>query len=574
MFGNVSLPSCIYSYDVISKKGIGINALKFCEDSLWHCNQYRNALIEDRRKQLELIGEKRFLLFPDYEKQQGMIREIDSKIAAVYDAIKQANVEAGVRATGTTDQKATIRRLKTEKKALLESHKAAKTAIAQDENFKSFLADINEEANQKKKEIYAQFGDRLFWSFRLGIDKTMPSLKQFPKFRRYDGSGRLYFQFQNPKARNNPLTWERVISGKDNRIKVREEEVRVPLFSGGKRCGETSRRHMVAILYAGKTYVEVPFHMHRPLPPGVLIKECFLVRERVGTSAKWKIQFVVSSAEGFAKADRTQSHDECAIDVNWTKCDNGLLVVALYGVSSNKEEHLKLYIDEHKVNYYKKVRDLQSICKNNFNKARDNLKVWIDRAEWDNSPIPEWLVEKTKYLDKWQSARKLWSLVKHWSNNRFTGDDDIMCDLSHWMEREAHLYNWQVCQSKKFLAWRDHLYRNFFAKLRRKYSTIFIESLNLAEMKRRPDPTKDAKEATRVYRDMVSPGRLLAIAKETMTCKEVSAVNSSKQCHKCHHINDLGSQQVYTCEKCGVQWDRHENAAINLYNRGRSQDDV
>ena len=39
---------------------------------------------------------------------------------------------------------------------------------------------------------------------------------------------------------------------------------------------------------------------------------------------------------------------------------------------------------------------------------------------------------------------------------------------------------------------------------------------------------------------------------------------SSKTCHKCHHVQDIGWAEHWACGQCGTRHQRDDNAAVNL----------
>lgn len=56
---------------------------------------------------------------------------------------------------------------------------------------------------------------------------------------------------------------------------------------------------------------------------------------------------------------------------------------------------------------------------------------------------------------------------------------------------------------------------------------------------------------------------------EKFNCKykEVNEHETSKRCHKCNKINNVGSSKIYECSTCKISLDRDINAAINIYNK-------
>jgi len=49
--------------------------------------------------------------------------------------------------------------------------------------------------------------------------------------------------------------------------------------------------------------------------------------------------------------------------------------------------------------------------------------------------------------------------------------------------------------------------------------------------------------------------------------KEINEYETSKRCHCCQKINNVGSSKIYTCKSCDIKLDRDINASINIYNK-------
>lgn len=581
MFGYDSQPSRIISFDVIQTKNINIVPLKDCCDFLWMCNKYRNKLIELKRQHIDRIAAERESRYPGYGQLLKDIEAISTEITKVTGEIKSDNAATKQRNTGTPEQKNILKQLSAKRKALNEQRKAVKEKIDNTAVFKAFMEKSSNIFKTERKMENANLSSKLFWGFRLGVDRTLPS--GYPKFRGHDGSGRLFFQFQAPKG-SEPLTWDRLLSGEDNRISIRVEKRVVPLFAGkskkkngegSKKVGEKVKEYMVARLAAGdgRPVIEVPFHMpanraEQPIPEGCTVKEAYLICERVGTRYRWKLQLVVSRADGF---DKPTGEGRCGVDVNWSKMDDGsLFVAAVYGKDADGEHEDSLVLPTRYVDHYRKAELLQGIVDKDFNEAVEKLRNWLAQDEWFNVNLPVWLKDDTKTLHQWKSPRRLYVLMRKWHPNRFAGDEDIFAKMKTWLQRYNHIFNWMANQKKKFVARRDHLYRTFVADMRKKYSKAYIEKLDIAEMKKLPEVTEEMKKATRVNRDVVAPGRLLQIIRETMKYDEVNAAYSSKECHHCHKITNLTDEQEHTCEHCGAAWNRHFNAARVVFGRGES----
>ena len=62
---------------------------------------------------------------------------------------------------------------------------------------------------------------------------------------------------------------------------------------------------------------------------------------------------------------------------------------------------------------------------------------------------------------------------------------------------------------------------------------------------------------------------ILKIQCEKYNCnyKEVNEYETSKRCHICKKINNVGSSKIYKCEECKIELDRDINASINIYKK-------
>ncbi len=51
--------------------------------------------------------------------------------------------------------------------------------------------------------------------------------------------------------------------------------------------------------------------------------------------------------------------------------------------------------------------------------------------------------------------------------------------------------------------------------------------------------------------------------------KEINEYETSKRCHICNKINNVGSSKIYKCEECKISLDRDINASINIYKKDK-----
>lgn len=183
--------------------------------------------------------------------------------------------------------------------------------------------------------------------------------------------------------------------------------------------------------------------------------------------------------------------------------------------------------------------------------------------------LPEWLRERAATLRQWRSQARLAALGLAWRAERFAGDEwvfdaldwgdrpDHAPGLEGWWRHDKHMWSWETSQRVKAVNWRCDLYRNFVARLSRRYHTAYIEDCNWKDIGR-VLPAEEAVEdqAARRYRQVAAPGKL----SQTITQRfaEAVRVNPAYTTQTCH-----------MCESCGAVWDQDCNAARNLLASGQ-----
>lgn len=564
----------VYQYDV-DKSGLTEEAADYVDRQLQLCRAYRNKLIELERERRRLVNEARLQLFPHYDAVESAFLEADAAVKALLGQVSKQNSKARNKRTATPEQRAALSQARAARKVAAKRLKEVRDQLWDDETFQAELEAIEEGHGVRRKAARRWCSRELgLYSFSyVGVEDSLRDIRKGapPEFKKWDGSGRLCCQIQLNKAYWRPVTWERVLSGEDTRLRARAEG---KLTIVSIRLGSTGKGGRSPL------WVDCPIVMHRGLPEDAVVKWVYLIRRRAGlvgnrarnrTETVWsyKVCFVLSRERGFDKEDRAPS-GRVAIDVAWRgvegtahnawrQVDAG--VRAAYWVGDDGR-HGQLVIPDQKRAYYEYVEELQSRRDNLFNDMMDRLRPFVASLGDD---APEWLREVAPHLHVIRSKRRILELMDAWGDDRLPGDGEVWSAMCDWRRRELRTYRQETNQRRKFERWRKDFYRRWWAEMRRRYRTAVVEKLDLAEMRRRPLPTEERSAGLIRYRNLVSVGTFLGVA--SMDLVRTAPEFTTVRCHACGGLCDwdAAAELEHTCEHCGAHWDQDYNACHNLF---------
>lgn len=551
MFGNPSEPSCVYRYGAYAPT----TNIEIVHEQMRIGSRYRNKLCE-----IELARRaERDAFLREASGEVNAAEKALADICAEIDKIKTEIAEYRKRARKRKlppELSARRKELFAARKAARQRRNAAKKAAYKSSEFKEGLHKIDVAAIEKIKQARAESG--LYWGTYSHVEQSMKGTQKGPppKFKSYrNGEGTIAVQVQHG------LTVREAESCKDTRIRIegtgRKRILHIRVGSNGRK----------------PIWATVPFVYHRPLPEDALIKWVRVTSRRVACHFHWYVLFTVSRPSGWKKADLAPD-GVVAMDIGWRLFRDRFRVAYWVG-SDGQEGEICLpleYLDRRD-----KKNDLRKIRDEKFNAIRDKLADWIE-AKTD--ALPQWLKEDTTSLRQWKSQARLAGLVLRWSRQRFTGDEEIFPELEDWRSDDRHLYEWEVNQERKAIAWRNEQYRIIAAELSRRYRKAVIEDINLHELSDSEKATDSANNATRdgkvgdgkqAWRRMVaSVGRLKQFIKERFdSTVEVKCEWTTQDCAYCgERMNvDAAHNVVIKCPSCGVEIDQDRNAALNLLKR-------
>ncbi len=121
---------------------------------------------------------------------------------------------------------------------------------------------------------------------------------------------------------------------------------------------------------------------------------------------------------------------------------------------------------------------------------------------------------------------------------------------------------------RKILNKRNDFLHKTSTSIIKKYDYIFVEDLNLADMKKRHNLTLATID--NAYAKFIRMLEYKAKENNKKFVKVERYFPSSKKCSNCGYINNnlTLDMRKWTCPKCGTTHDRDVNSAINIRNRG------
>lgn len=441
----------------------------------------------------------------------------------------------------------------------------------------------------------------VYWGTYLMIEEAVKTACKKsltdPRFKRFDGSGRIGVQIQGGMSTGDLFT------GKSKLLQID------PLASG-QWDSRSSRRHAystvrirVGTVEQGRAplWAEFPVLIHRKLPEGV-VKSAWIHVERVGTMTRYRLQLMIE-AVAFAKRERGKG--TVALDVGWRSLPSGNLRVA-YWVDS-KGQHGSLELSAKLRTGITLSDSLRGFNDVHFEAARKVLRDWIERQK----ELPDWLTEATSHLAQWRQPRRLatvafkmaaefapdatalwqkWRVerlaalpkrdlfapvteISEWLVSQGVKNETarVAIYLSFWRMKNRHLLNWECNQREKALAHRKDVYNQWANWLAKTYEYIVLEDFDLRAVAKRANAEEedDFVQAVRHNRQIAAVSELRLAIKERVEADRLllrPAARSTITCNSCRHVEDFdkAAELVHTCPGCKRTWDQDWNASANL----------
>lgn len=565
-----SKPTRMYAYAALAPT----ENVEGIEEQLKRANDYRNRLVENERQRRERIQQVRREMFPLLAVLEERVVAADAAVEETRVAMKQLSAaqRRKVREAASIEELAV---LKERRRLLAGELRVERERVKQDPALLQAWGSIEEEAKATVRRLRAEC--RCAWGTYLVTEQTIPHAGDAPKFKRYDGTGRLAVQIQA----SNPLSTDDLLrpNASDTRLQLRELRLHYHRAHSPSRGGLRSQfracdmalRFRIGSNGRQPIWATVPFIMHRPLPTSAAVKWVYYCRYRQGQRLLCKVVFVLSQDEWPEKYQSGTQHS-AGMDVGWRKVDDGLRVACWQGNDGKKGE---IVIPQSRLKQWREVEEWQSQRDLLFNEVRGQLVQYLATT---TNHVPEWMRTATVALSQWRSADRLARLVLRWRDQWHEGDTEMFITLNAWrdVDKRAEQHNTRLRQ--RVLAWRDQFYREKLQALAVQYQRLFVEKLRVTDMRRTPGPEEENGVVVR-YRNAAAIGRLLELAVEVFGKERVrkcEAALTTLKHTECGHVNRGIDKTpvVMTCEGCGVEFDQDENAALNLLQAGLEEKEV
>lgn len=513
-------------------------------------HEYYNKLVEIERAKRAAVREAQLSFSDRLAKATAEIERLDAELEENRAAIRMSK-SRDRKGVDPTPMRNRAKEIRARLKVLYQESRDARTALRSDPNLRNRLAEIEAETDRSKKAAYA--ASPLFWGSKnhvaQRIELACRNSKDEIRFRRWNRDGVLYCQVMHG------IDVETLYAGTDGKVRVTRLNHK-KLCRVQMRVGSNPDRTPI--------FVTVEAYIHRPFPEGAKITGVQIAR-REGvqyrmTGGKYEyvddhfVQFTVQ----FPEPERpVPDQDAVAVDLGWRlKGDGSLRVAATHDTAGNDTEFT---LPRNLLDRWTKCRDLQSIRDRLFNESIKALQSYV--ASGDR---PDFVKAVAPHLHLWKSPHRLARFVDFWQ--RHPGDDAIYGALFYWRDREAHLYQWQRNNETKAQRIRLDMFRVWARKLARTYKTVVMEDMNIAELRRTPNPEDKPSDVIVHWRNAAAIGLLRSVV--TQAAGETAlmpTVRTTMNCHSCGGVNNWDRRELdHTCRHCGVRWDQDENAAKNL----------
>jgi hypothetical protein len=571
-------------------------------EQMLKAHRYQNVLIEIERTRRAEFRKARTECSPELDALEKRMKILTEAIETQRREIKSIRKVTRER-TLHKSAAAALKVLQAERRLIGVSLKAARARVHESEALRTLAATLNEKSHARVREARAQSG--LYWGTYLLVEKAMEAAargKDDPRFRRFQGRGRVGVQIQKGSNGQNGMTVAELFGGQDTRLQVQP----LPAGTWDTRPG---RRHALTQLKIrigsnGRDPIWATFDdllQHRPLPADGVIKWAWIKLERIGTRTRWTFQLSLES-ESFAERKHKPTTDlTVAVNFGWRLKPDESLRVGYCVDEDGKERELVLPARlRQQLFHADKLRSANDLIFDEARKATvgeelqklvENMHAWHDHAR-----LVRVAMALTKAHSTPEECRTVWT---NWKVDRFRALKDlydspeVVCEwlraqgfeapkvhtfyLLIWWKKNDHMWNMEARERDRALGWRKDLYRNYAAALARDYKQLLIEKFDLRDVAERPqaeDPTPHIQAAARA-RTHAAPSELRSdlLAAFHGEHLEQSADHNTLACQRCGTITDDAPAEsiVITCPGCQSEHDQDRNNCQNQIARYRGE---
>jgi len=555
-------------------------------------HKYRNKLIELEIKRRDLIRAevaKSSVVEDDFTDAKLAVE----KFKHLDKLLKQKNAQHRSKRHNNPDLKKDHTKARKEKTKAIKKLEETRRKVLK--KCKETIKVFNDQYIEEEKKVRSECAP--FWGTYQVIEDAMKRSRKSlplwdglesnnPKFRRFNGIGRVSIQLQKDVIdKNNGMNVDLVFGTTDTRLQVApvpEEAWYSPIRSVRRKKSRTVLKMRIGSEGRAPIWAEWPMIMHRPLPDNGRIKRVTVNFRKIGPREEWTADFFINDSATLH--EQYEVSGAIGLDVGWRLMDDGSLRVAFWEDDEGEKGEFRL--SPTLMGAFKKADDLRSIR----DKNRDEIKEFLIQ-HFSKNPMPSWMLDFVKgkedskrptnkqacvYLSKWKSIAKLTKLVQTWKEKGITKRHQKAYNrFEDWRYHDFHLWQWETSQRKKAERRRKDNYRVLASKLSKQYHTLVLENFDLRKVARKKaadDDSLDIKAANH-NRFVANISELRLVLRNAFEkCGEielVKAVNTTKICFWCGFINnfDQAKNLIHQCYSCGVVWDQDDNASTNIRRR-------
>lgn len=570
----------VYQYGILPPTQ---NAARVDEQMLL-AHRYRNTLIAIERARRAVLREA--MRDADVERGEAMLARAQADVDRLTEEVNAARKQKRSRAE-TEAQRVALRTARAYRWELVRCVRDARIAARKSEAVDAICDAINERASELRRGARALCG--VFWGTYLLIEaadrasRSAPlykdGLPNDPHFVRWSGDGHVGIQYPHG------LAADAVFGEADTTMRIDPID---PAVWYGRGVAFTTVHVRVGSHGPGRpkpVWASFPIKMHRPFPPGAVIRRAEIARvvegprvsAEIGRRARWVINITLDAPRRERTNDPPKA-DAVAINVGWRVVPEGLRVLTWQGTDGAEG---KLVLPPSLLGRMQSVQDLAGTRQNAFNAARAAIVAYLD----SDAALPDWFRAETATIALWKSGERLTSLAFLWQTQRFPGDEAAYAALSAWRHHDCHLGQYELGRRGRTHRHRRELVRCLAAELARRYATVVHDDTDLRDFQDLPAPAAPGdvgqNETARLnrVRSSASATRLIlqgTFAREGGSATKLSARAATIECHVCAHTEafDAAAELCHTCAQCGTTWDQDENHVRVLLRRWRERPSV
>lgn len=340
------------------------------------------------------------------------------------------------------------------------------------------------------------------------------------RFRRFDGAGTLTIQIQR-SAGQPPRTMPALNSGTHPRSRtVSLEPWRDPDTEGRHPRGDERHGTLTGIIGRSREHgparFSLPVVLDRWLPAGADIAEVKVSRRRTAGTLRWGVSLICAVPAPVPPG----GGNTVALRLGWASAGGGWLRVAAAGAVSplpplpaSLSEVVRVSADGMSAEILMPPEwrrlldrddDIRAIRDQNLDVVREKTRAAL-AADLDLAAALEVTAGD---VARWRSPARFARLTRIWPPA-----DGLAAVLEEWRQRDRHLWEFEANERAQVLARRRDAYRCVAAWLCSDASSLTVDGLDLARLKRVPGMGREDSEMERAARANVheaAPGELRA----------------------------------------------------------------